>query len=310
MREVERGADVRYTTADRLAGDLRGADALLVWDFRSSALEAAWPAADALRWTHVASAGVDAVLFPALRDSDVVLTNSRGVFEGPVAEYVLGLVLAFAKDLAGTMAAQRERRWWYREAERVDGATAVIVGTGPIGRAVARTLRAVGMRVEGVGRGGRGHDPDFGVVHGLDALTRRLGHADYVVVAAPLTARTTGLVDAAALAAMKPSARLINVGRGALVVTADLVAALRAGIIAGAALDVFDTEPLPAGSPLWSMPNVLVSPHMAGDVVGHLPMLAALFVDNYGRWRRGLPLRNVVDKYLGYVPVPAAATRD
>jgi phosphoglycerate dehydrogenase-like enzyme len=302
LAAVEASAEVRYTTAERLPEDLRGADALLVWDFRSTAVEAAWPAAGALRWVHVAGAGVDAVLFPALRDSDVVLTNSRGVFEGPIAEYVLGLVLTFAKDLAGTFAAQRERRWQHRETERIDGAAVVIVGTGPIGRAVARTLRAVGMRVEGIGSARRDHDPDFGVVHGFDRLTRRLPHADFVVAAAPLTERTTGVFNASTLAAMKPSARLINVGRGGLVVTDDLVAALSDGVIAGAALDVFDTEPLPASSPLWSMPTVLVSPHMSGDFVGYLPVLAELFVDNYRRWRSGRPLRNVVDKKLGYVP--------
>ncbi len=305
MEIVESSADVRYTTAERLPEDLRGADALFVWDFQSTAVEAAWPAADALQWVHVASAGVDAVLFPALRNSDVVLTNSRGVFEGPIAEYVLGIVLTFAKDFAGTFAAQRERRWHHRETERIDGGAVVIVGTGPIGRAAARILRSVGMRVEGIGRTRRDHDPDFGMVHGFDQLTRRLPHADFVVSATPLTERTIGMFNASTLAAMKPSARLINVGRGALVVTEDLVAALRNGVIAGAALDVFDTEPLPASSPLWSMPTVLVSPHMSGDFAGSLPVLAELFVDNYRRWLSGNPLRNVVDKRLGYVPIRA-----
>lgn len=302
MGLVEASAEVRYTTAERLSEDLRGANVLFVWDFRSTALEMAWPSADALRWVHIASAGVDSVLGPSLRDSDVVLTNSRGVFDRPIAEYVLGLILAFAKDFAGTFAAQHDRRWHHRETERIDGSTVLIVGTGPIGRMTARTLRAVGMRVEGIGRTRRDHDPDFGVVHGFGELRRRLPYADFVVAVAPLTEQTTGMFDAATLGTMKPSARLINVGRGALVVTDDLVAALRDRVIAGAALDVFDIEPLPTSSPLWSMPTALVSPHMSGDFVGWLPALARLFVGNYQRWLSGGTLQHVVDKQLGYVP--------
>ncbi|MCK9896092.1 D-2-hydroxyacid dehydrogenase [Frankia sp. AgB32] len=298
---IQSAAVVRYTTAAGLPAALRGADALFVWDFTSTAVEGAWPATNPPRWVHIASAGVDTLLFSALRDGDVVLTNSRGVFEGAMAEYVLGLVLAFAKDVPGTCAAQRERRWHHRETERIDGRAVVIVGTGPIGRAIARMLRAVGMRVEGIGRAPRDHDPDFGVVHGFDQWVGRLPHADFVIAAAPLTARTAGMFNATTMAAMRRSARLINVGRGALVVTEDLVAALRDGVIAGAALDVVDTEPLAASSPLWSLPTALISPHMAGDFVGYLPTLADLFVDNYRRWRSGSPLRNVVDKRLGYV---------
>ncbi|GDY33571.1 2-hydroxyacid dehydrogenase [Gandjariella thermophila] len=284
-----------------------GTDILFVWDFLSTAVADAWPAADRLRWVHVASAGVDRLLFPELRDSDVVLTNSRGVFEESIAEYVLGLVIAFAKDLVGTVDAQRERRWHHRETERVVGRTALVVGSGPIGRAIARMLRAVGLRVAGVGRAARDGDPDFGTVYPFGSLTDRLPHADFVIAVAPLTEQTEGMFNATTLATMKPSARLINVGRGAHVVTDDLVRALEGGVIAGAALDVFEEEPLPASSPLWSMPNVLVSPHMSGDFVGWLPALAELFVDNFHRWRSGRPLRNVVDKKLGYVPTGAAA---
>jgi phosphoglycerate dehydrogenase-like enzyme len=139
-------------------------------------------------------------------------------------------------------------------------------------------------------------------VYPFGDLADRLPEADFVITAAPLTPQTEGMINAATLAAMRPSARLINVGRGALVVTGDLVDALRAGRIAGAALDVFETEPLPPASPLWTLPNVVVSPHMSGDAQGWLPALAQLFVDNFGRWHAGAQLRNVVDKRLGYVP--------
>jgi phosphoglycerate dehydrogenase-like enzyme len=302
MDSVDADAEVRYTTASHLSKNFPGTDILFVWDFLSTAVQDAWPAADRLRWVHVASAGVDRLLFPGLRDSDVVLTNSRGVFEDSIAEYVLGLVIAFAKDLLGTVSAQRQHRWHHRETERVTGRRALVVGSGPIGRAIARMLRAVGLTVEGVGRTARASDPDFGTVYPLGSLPDRLPHADFVIAVAPLTEQTEGMFNAATLAAMKPSARLINVGRGPLVVTDDLVRALRDGVLAGAALDVFEEEPLPASSPLWSMPNVLVSPHMAGDFAGWLPALAELFVDNFQRWQAGRPLRNVVDKKLGYVP--------
>ncbi|SFO95515.1 Phosphoglycerate dehydrogenase [Amycolatopsis arida] len=302
MDSIERSATVRYTRADGLAEALRGADVLFVYDFLSTAVPDAWPAADRLRWVHIASAGVDPVMFPELRASDVVLTNSRGVFDSSIAEYVLGVVLAFAKDFAGSLRLQQECRWRHRETERIGGRTALVVGTGPIGRAIARLLRAAGMRVAGVGRRARDDDPDFGTVYPSERLTEHLPGADYVVAVAPLTEQTKGMFDSAAFAAMRPSARFVNVGRGELVVTEDLVAALRAGELAGAALDVFDTEPLPQDSPLWTMPNVLVSPHMSGDFVGWRNALVAVFADNFQRWRGGQPLRNVVDKTLGYVP--------
>ncbi|WP_216209252.1 D-2-hydroxyacid dehydrogenase [Amycolatopsis aidingensis] len=302
MDSIERTATVRYTREDGLAEALPGADALFVYDFLSTAVPEAWPAADRLRWLHIASAGVDPVLFPGLRDSEVVLTNSRGVFDNSIAEYVLGVVLAFAKDFARSLRLQDEVRWLHRETERIAGRTALVMGTGPIGRAIAVMLRAAGMRVAGVGRRARESDPDFGTVYASAELTGHLPEADYVVAVAPLTEQTKGVFDANAFAAMKPTARFVNVGRGELVVTADLVEALRAERIAGAALDVFDTEPLPADSPLWTMENVLISPHMSGDFVGWRNTLVEVFADNYERWRTGQPLRNVVDKQLGYVP--------
>lgn len=302
MDSVEAVADVRYTDADGLADALRGADALFVWDFLSDAVRDAYPAADQLRWVHVASAGVDKLLFDELVNSNVALTNSRGVFESSIAEFVLGAALAFAKDLPGNLRLQAENRWQHRETERISGKTVAISGTGPIGRATARLLRAAGMRVFGLGRTARESDPDFGVVYSDTELAERLGYADYVVALAPLTERTKDMFDADAFRAMKPTARFINVGRGALVVEDDLVAALRSGELAAAALDVFATEPLPSDSPLWTLENVLVSAHMSGDFIGWKDALAELFVDNFALWHNGKQLRNVVDKRLGYVP--------
>lgn len=302
MTEIERVAHVRYTDEDGLADALRGADALFVYQFLSQAVSGAWHAADRLRWLHIAAAGVDPVLFPGLVDSDVVLTNARGVFDDSIAEYVLGVIIAFAKDIPASLELQRQGRWMHRDGERIGGKQAHIVGTGPIGRAVARMLRAAGMAVTGVGRRARDDDPDFGSVYPSDELPSRVSDADYVVAVAPLTEQTRAMFDARVFAAMQPTARFVNVGRGELVVTDDLVAALRAGTPAAAALDVFDTEPLSTESPLWSMSNVLVTPHMSGDVAGWRESLVEGFVENFRRWRDGSPLRNVVDKQMGYVP--------
>jgi phosphoglycerate dehydrogenase-like enzyme len=308
MSQVEALTDVRYATSDSLAGALPGADVLLVWDFRSTALASAWPAATSLRWVHAASAGVNHVLTPEVVASDITVTNSRGVFDEPMAEYVLGLVLALAKDLPTTLTHQRERRWRHRETERLGGRHALVAGTGPIGRAIGRKLGAIGMTVTGLGRVARQTDPDLGEVLPMSSLSDVLPDADYVVLAAPLTDETRGMIDAKALAAMKPTARLVNVGRGPLVVQEDLVEALAARRIGGAALDVFVDEPLPGSSPLWHLPNVIVSPHMSGDVVGWRSELVALFVDNLSRYLDGRPLRNVVDKTRGYVREPPKVT--
>lgn len=301
MASIERLADVRHTRAAELAESLPGTEVLFLWDFWSDAVAAAWPRADSLRWVHIASAGVDRLLFPELAASDVTVTNSRGVFDEPIAEYVLGLVLCFAKDLHTTLRLQGQRRWLHRETERVTGARALVVGTGPIGRAIGRRLAAVGMAVGGVGRTGRTGDPDLGDIRPFAELREALAEADYVVLAAPLTDLTRDMIDAAALARMRPAARLINVGRGQLVVEKALVDALTDGRIAGAALDVFATEPLPESSPLWTMPNVVVSPHMSGDAAGWRDRLVELFADNLARYRDGRALRNVVDKQRGYV---------
>ncbi|MEV0051813.1 D-2-hydroxyacid dehydrogenase [Saccharopolyspora shandongensis] len=301
MARIQAHAELRYADAGQLADALPGADVLFVWDFRSDAIADAWPRADALRWMHAASAGVDRLLFPALQDSEVLLTNSRGVFDRPMAEYVLTTVLAFAKDLHTTLRLQDRKQWQHRVTERVAGKSALVVGTGPIGRAIARQLTAAGLTVSGTGRVGRSGDPDFGDVHASSDLAHVIGAFDYVVLAAPLTEQTKGLIDAEVLAHCRPTARLINVGRGELVVETDLIAALQAGQLGGAALDVFDTEPLPETSPLWEMPNVLVSPHMSGDTIGWVDELVDLFLENLRSYTDGTQLRNVVDKQRGYI---------
>ena len=290
-------ARVQFVDEATLASQLPSADVLLVWDFTSTAVRRSWPEAGRVpRWVHTASAGVDHLLSPALAASDTVVTNARGIFDQPIAEYVAALVLAMAKDLPGTWALQNRREWRHRETQRVAGNRACVVGSGPIGLAIARTLRALGITTDVVGRTAREG------IHGTEDLDELLSSAEWVVSVAPLTEATRGMFDARRFAIMRPSARFINVGRGPLVVEADLVEALREGRIAGAALDVFEQEPLPPDSPLWTVPGLLVSPHMSGDTIGWRDDLAAQFVALYDRWEAGEPLPNVVDKTRGYVP--------
>jgi phosphoglycerate dehydrogenase-like enzyme len=303
LEPVAKVARIRYAASPQaLAEALKDAEVLLVFDFRSTALRDAWPRAERLRWIHVAAAGVDTVLFPELVSSSVVLTNSRGVFDQAIAEYVLGLMLAFAKDFPATLDLQRRHVWRHRETEQVRGQTVVVVGAGGIGRAIGRLAGSAQMRVVGVARTARASDPDLGRVVAVRDLATVLGDADFVVIAAPLTSETRGLFDTAAFDRMKPTARLINVGRGPIVDEAALLEALQTRRIAGAALDVFLQEPLPEDHPFWDLPGLIVSPHMSGDFVGWMPALSRLFVENHLRWRRGDPLLNVVDKALGYVP--------
>lgn len=294
------------TTADELRQALPGQEILLGWDFRADALTEAWSAASDLKWIHWCGAGVDAALFEDLRRSSVVLTNARGVFDRPIAEYVLGLVLAMAKGFPRTFAAHSTHRWDYRLTETIEDRPALVVGVGSIGRCIGSMLRKAGMRVSGVGRKARPGDGVFEAIHGIAELDNRLGEADYVINAAPLTKETVNLFCQDQFAAMKPTARFINIGRGASVDEAALIDALNGDDIAGAALDVFRTEPLPDDHPLWQCDNVIISPHMSGDYRGYEQALVELFVDNLRRYKTGRPLRNVVDKMAGFVPSDSA----
>ncbi|KFF96401.1 2-hydroxyacid dehydrogenase [Streptomyces scabiei] len=291
-------ATIEYVDASTLAERLPYADVLLVWDFASRAVRDAWTGdGPRPRWVHTASAGVDHLLGPGLAaDEDTVVTNARGVFDAPIAEYVAALVLAMAKDLPHSWELQGRREWRHRETLRVAGGRACVVGSGPIGRAVARHLKALGLHTAVVGRAARAG------VHGPEDLDRLLARADWVIAAAPLTEATYGMFDARRFGVMQPSARFVNVGRGQLVVEDALVEALRKRWIAGAALDVFEREPLGPDDPLWEVPGLIVSPHMSGDTVGWRDELGTQFVELFELWEAGKPLPNVVDKQRGYVP--------
>jgi phosphoglycerate dehydrogenase-like enzyme len=252
-------------------------------------------------WVHSRSAGVEGLLFPALVESPVVLTNARGAYSRSLAEWVMAAVLFFAKDLRRLVRRQAEGKWDPFEPEEIAGRTLGIVGYGDIGRAVARQARSFGMSVLALRRRPPAEKDDLAAeVVGHDGLVTLMRRSDYVVLAMPITPQTRGLVGREAIAAMKASAVLVNVGRGPVLDEAALVEALTARRIRGAALDVFDKEPLPEGHPFYRLDNVLLSPHAADQVAGWREGAVDAFVEQVGRRLRGEPLRNVVDKTRGY----------
>jgi phosphoglycerate dehydrogenase-like enzyme len=272
-------------------------------DALAELLGGAYPA---LRWVHATSAGAGELVRGAGLDRDaldrVVVTTSSGVHAVPLGEFAVAGLLAVAKDLPGLAAAQRARSWpVVRQPPReLRGQTLVLVGLGEIGREVARLGKALGMRTVGVRRG-KGPPPPFtDEVHGPDRLPELAGRADAMVVSLPLTGETAGLLDRATLKRLPPACIFVNVGRGGVVDEEALVDALRERRIAGAVLDVFATEPLPPGSPLWTLPNVLVSPHGAALSEHENERIVELFVANLRRFLDGEPLANAVEPGVWY----------
>jgi len=256
-----------------------------------------------VRWVHTRSAGLDGLLFPELVESAAPLTNGTGVFGESLGEFALAGILFFAKDLRRMVRNQSAGRWEPFSVAEIAGQTVAIIGYGDIGRAVASRARAMGMRVVSVKR----HAPPIGSTDGFaeriytpDRICEVISLADYVVVAAPLTAETRGLIGEPQFAAMKPTAVVINLGRGPVIDEGAMVHALSGQRIRGAVLDVFDTEPLPDGHPFYRLENVLLSPHTADHTADWLERAMRLFLDNYARFAKGQPLLNLVDKKLGY----------
>ena len=239
-----------------------------------------------------------------LVETDVVVTTASGVYSGPLAEFVLMAMLQHAKNLERLRRDKAEKAWRQTHTESIEAKTLCIVGMGNIGRAIAERARPFGTRVVGVKRAVREEDPAWDYADELyptDRLREALGEADYVAVTLPGTPQTRHLVDAGAIGAMKPGAYFANVGRGTVVDEGALVEALEGGHLSGAALDVFEVEPLPEESPLWEMENVIVSPH-ATDMVPSLinERQTDLFCENLRRYLDGQPLLNVLDKELLY----------
>jgi phosphoglycerate dehydrogenase-like enzyme len=297
--------NTRIVAGDRLEAfaDAAGeADVILTWFAPRDLLEGVLAMAPRVRWVHSASAGVDTVLFRALVRSSITVTNARGAFSAALGEFALAAMLWFAKDLRRMLRSQEAGVWDSFYVEMLEGRTLGIAGYGDIGRHIAKRAHALGMRIFALRR-----RPELCQKDGLverafssEELPEMLASSDYVALALPLTDSTRGLIGEAALAAMKPSAVLINVGRGPVIDEAALIRALEEKRIRGAALDVFDQEPLPAGHPFYRLDNVLLSPHCADHTTGWLEQSMDLFIENFGRFLRGEPLENLVDKQLGY----------
>lgn len=292
---------VRVPDVPSVAPVLSDVEAIFAWRFDRHRLADVLPDAPRLRWIQSSSAGVEDLAFPQLAERGIVLTNTAGVFDRGLAESVLGFLLAFSGRILED--ARREPGEWVPgRIRRLRGTTALVVGAGSIGTETGALLAAAGLRVRGIARTPRPAAAPFEAIGGPDDLLDELSVADHVVNVLPITPATRGVFDAAAFAAMKPGAVFVNIGRGATVDETALIEALRGGMIAGAALDVFEVEPLPAESPLWRMPNVLVSPHHAGDHEGWEGDVVDVFVENLRRFLAGDPLKGVVDVGLGYAP--------
>jgi phosphoglycerate dehydrogenase-like enzyme len=304
-------ADVEVVAPDDavLPAALARADGLVVWDGMHPALAAAWTAQPPprLRWVHTSSAGPDRLLFPALREHPCVLTCSRGVLDTDIAEYVLAAVLAVLKDLPGTVRRQGEHRWEHRTTRSLAGTRALVVGAGSIGTQVARVFAALGVAVDGVVRTPRPAAAPFGAFFGPDDLARVAGGYDHLLVTAPLSEATRGLVDARVVDALRPGAVVVNVGRGPVVDEDALLRAARAGRLGGVVLDVWTTEPLPADSPWWDVPCAVVSPHLAGDAEGFGQRLEALLHEQVRRFVTRAELLHPVDKEHGYAITPTVS---
>lgn len=274
---------------------------ILHWSGSRETLREAFLKCRDLRWIHSKSAGLDGQLFPELVDSDVVLTNGKGVFSAALGEFALTAILHFAKDIPRMRRNQVNQNWAPFDVERISGKSLGIVGYGDIGRAVATRAHAMGMRIFATKRHPpREPDPLIERYYSPTELHRVLALCDYIVITAPLTPETRHMIGDAEFAAMKPTSIVINIGRGPVIDEDALIRALTEGKIRGAGLDVVEHEPLPAGSPLYAMDNVLLSPHCADNVVGWNEDAMRFFLAQYTRFENNEPLLNVVNKRLGY----------
>jgi phosphoglycerate dehydrogenase-like enzyme len=272
---------------------MRGAEVYLGAGFPRELLQAAGPT---LRWVHTTTAGVASLLYPEMLASPVVLTNSAGIHAAPMADTVLAMILYFARGLDLAVQAQAHRSWaderfsdLHSPVREVAGSQLVLLGFGGIGRDVQARVQPLGLQVTALRSDST-----------RAQLEQALTGADYFVLAAPETARTRQLIGRTELALLQPSCVLINVARGSLVDEAALMEALRAGRLRGAGLDVFAHEPLPADSPLWHLPNVLITPHVSAVTRCFWERQLELILDNLARYQQGTPLRNIVNKTSGY----------
>jgi phosphoglycerate dehydrogenase-like enzyme len=289
--------------AEAFEGVVADASAILSWSGSVSLLREVFSKCSNVRWIHTRSAGVDGVLFPELIESSVTLTNGGGTFSPSLGEFVLAAVLYFAKDLRRMIRNQAAGVWEPFDVMAISSQILGIIGYGDIGRAIASRVRPVGMRVLAIKRHvSASHNGDELVeqIYSPDRRIEMLSRCDYVVATAPLTSETRGMIGGPEFAVLKPSAVIINVGRGPVIDEEALMRALSEGRIKGAALDVFNREPLPKDHPFYRLENVLLSPHCADHTHDWLDKAMQLFIEQFQRFDKGQPLMNVVDKKLGY----------
>jgi phosphoglycerate dehydrogenase-like enzyme len=279
------------------------ADVMLNGEFKDPTLFlSTFPLATRVRWVHALSAGVEHILSPEIIASPVPLTNGRGVFKRPLAEWAVGAMLYFQYDYRRLIRQQEAGVWEDFDILELAGKTVGIVGYGEIGRAVAERAKPFGCTIATLRRKPENSagDPLVDRSYASSQIDEMMAGCDFVVAAAPGTPETRGMIGAAQIALLKPSAVVINIGRGPVIDEASLVAALEGGKIRGAALDVFTVEPLPEGHAFYKLKNVLLSPHSADHTAGWRDRAFDFFIDNLGRFMKGEPLKNVVDKHAGY----------
>ena len=288
---------------DRLAAELPDTDIFVGYSLRAEQLKEG----KKLKWIHSTAAGVAQLMYPELRDSGIMVTNPSGIFSVPMAEHTLGLLLALARNFPDSVREQDRARWaqqqiWDKPQHltELNGKVLLIVGFGSIGREVAKRAKAFEMRVWGVTRSGEGDRTHVEKIFSAAKLHEALPDADYVLICAPETAETKHLIGTAQIARMKRGSRLINVGRGSLLDENALVQALESGALGGAALDVAQTEPLSAESPLWKAPNLFITPHTSGVSDRLWERQTSILIELLERWFDGRELFNRVDFARGY----------
>jgi phosphoglycerate dehydrogenase-like enzyme len=289
-------------TAADLGDAVADAQVLFNWTGAKPEVNKVLQTAPRLEWIHAMYAGLDRSLFRELVDHPVPLTNGSGVFSQSLGEFIMLGVLYWAKDVPRRIAAKRARKWDVFDNVEISTQTIGIVGHGDIGRAVSSRAKAMGMRVLALRKNvaARAGDEHVDRLYGTAELHAMLPECDYVAVTAPLTAETNGMIGTPEFEKMKASAIIMNVGRGPVINEAAMIEALRTKRIRGAALDVFEAEPLPPDSPIWDLDNVFMTAHCADHVHGWVESAVVFFLDQFQRWRNGEPLKNVVDKRAGY----------
>ncbi|BBB92353.1 MAG TPA: D-2-hydroxyacid dehydrogenase [Methylomusa anaerophila] len=299
ITDVEPNIQVIISNTANAAQYIKDTDILVTWGGADT--QPLYLQARRLKWIHALSAGVENLLFPEIQKSDIILTNSKGIHGIPVSEHVLAMILSFTRGLNLSARYQTEQKWQRAPLDEIFEKTIGIIGLGSIGREIAKKSKALGMHVLAYKQQVT-TELFVDKLYPADNQNLRdmLSRSDFVVVALPLTEATKELICLEHFQCMKPSAYFFNIARGSIVKEADLILALEQKIIQGAGLDVFEKEPLPDTSPLWNMPNVIITPHIAALSPAYLDRALKLFVDNLTRFTQGRDMLNVIDKAKGY----------